>query len=161
MASSDSRRTITLPLVLHRSSEIDEYSMPAYSLIGQSIELSLKAFLRAKGVSMKELRSSIGHDLVAAIRRARALGLDRQVKRRGVRWGAVDALSDPYKGHRFRYIVTGTVSLPPWDDLDVAAKSLISGLYEHAVRASFSRAAGQPLLTQRARFFSQSNRRTP
>ena len=72
--------------ILHRSSEIDEYSMPAYSLIGQSIELSLKAFLRAKGVSMKELRSSIGHDLVAAIRRARALGLDRQVKRRGVRW---------------------------------------------------------------------------
>lgn len=39
------------------------YSEPVYYLVGHSIELSLKAFLRGRGTPLKELRILYSHDL--------------------------------------------------------------------------------------------------
>jgi hypothetical protein len=46
----------------------------AYYLICHSIELTLKAFLRAKGEEIEDLKK-LGHDLEAALREAERLGL--------------------------------------------------------------------------------------
>lgn len=55
-----------------------QVSIPAYFLVGHSIELALKAFLRAKGVSVYDLRSTeYGHNLESLVResRRRKLGI--------------------------------------------------------------------------------------
>ena len=38
-------------------------SIPAYYLLGHSIELSLKAFLKAQGFTIEKLKNKYGHDL--------------------------------------------------------------------------------------------------
>jgi hypothetical protein len=53
-------------------------SSVAYHLAGHSIELALKSFLRARGSSLKSLRS-IGHSLTKLVDEAEARGLARVV----------------------------------------------------------------------------------
>jgi len=55
--------------------------VPVMYLVGHAIELSLKAFLAAKKVSLKELASrKYGHDLEKLFERATELGLDSIVE---------------------------------------------------------------------------------
>jgi hypothetical protein len=55
--------------------------MPYYFLLGQSIELSLKAFLLGRGVPLKELRSrKYGHNLETLLDEARRRKLGLEVK---------------------------------------------------------------------------------
>lgn len=75
-----SARIITSAIEFHEAGAIlaaakKTHSLPAYYLFGQSIELSLKAFLRAKGHSKKALRD-ISHDLAFALLIARKEGID-------------------------------------------------------------------------------------
>ena len=50
------------------------WSGPIYFLLGHAMELALKAYLAASGVSMGTLRRRIGHDLKLALRRAQEHG---------------------------------------------------------------------------------------
>jgi hypothetical protein len=52
---------------------------PAYYLVGHSIELLLKSYLRSKGKSLKELRK-IGHCLETALLETESLGINSHVK---------------------------------------------------------------------------------
>lgn len=50
--------------------------VPAYFLALHGIELTLNAFLRHKGVSVRDLQRKFGHDLHACHRKAKELGLN-------------------------------------------------------------------------------------
>lgn len=60
----------------------DELLLPAYYLVGHSIELSLKSYLAAKkGYTVDELRSKkYGHNLEVLFSEARKRKLGREVK---------------------------------------------------------------------------------
>lgn len=59
-------------------------SLPAYFLLGRSIELSLKAFLLHKGMPISELRKKrYGHDLKALLAKSRDQDIEHFVKLAG------------------------------------------------------------------------------
>lgn len=89
-------------------------SLPAYFLLGRSIELSLKAFLLHCGMTIEELRSKKhGHDLSALLIEAMNRGLSKLVKLEAQEIGVIDLLSYDYMEKRFEYRVTGgTYALP-------------------------------------------------
>lgn len=58
----------------------DGFSPVPYYLVCRSLELSLKAFLLAKGVSRQKLKQrSLGHDLEKVLEKAISMGLDKYV----------------------------------------------------------------------------------
>ncbi|TCV96340.1 hypothetical protein EC912_102691 [Luteibacter rhizovicinus] len=136
-------------------------SMPSYSLMGQAIELALKSFLRARGIEMPYVRSKVGHDLSRALQEARALSLHRLIQLHDFQMHAIDLLSDPYRGHRFRYIVNGSLTLPNWDFLNLSAHLLIDGLHDFAIRSTFGRDEGRKMLSRRSRYFNAPKQKTP
>jgi len=147
--------------LVHASPLMEKSSMPAYSLMGQALELALKSFLRARGVPMPYLRTKVGHDLSRALQEARALALHRMVQLHGFQVDGINLLSDPYRGHRFRYIVNVTLTLPNWDFLDLSARLLIDGLHNYAIRSTFGRDDGRRMLSKRPNFFGTSKAETP
>jgi len=103
--------------------------MPAYFLIGHSIELSLKAFLRARGVSIKVLRSrEYGHDLQALLKEARKRKLGNEVKLSQNELNAIALLNHAYKNKEFEYINPGKVTLPTYGRICKVAEKLSKGL---------------------------------
>ena len=52
------------------------FSPVPYYLVCRSLELVLKAYLLGRGVGIKTLKRRVGHNLVKALGRARALGID-------------------------------------------------------------------------------------
>jgi hypothetical protein len=146
--------------LVHNARTKDTPSMPAYSLMGRSLELALKSFLRARGLSVKDLRG-VGHDLAKAFRKARELGLRRVVELHDFHGESIDGLSDAYRNHRFRYIENGMMSLPKWDWLDLTASLLIVGLHDYAIRATFGRDEGKRMLVLRPNFFSVQKQKAP
>jgi hypothetical protein len=147
--------------VVRASPLLEESSMPSYSLMGQAIELALKSFLRARGLTMPYLQRKVGHDLARALQEARALDLHRLVQLHDFQMNSVDLLSDPYRWHRFRYIVNGSMTLPNWDFLDLSAHLLIDGLHDFAIRSTFGRKKGREMLASRARYFHVPKQKTP
>jgi len=98
-------------LVLNRAEGV---SLPAYFLLGRSIELSLKAFLLHKGMPISELRKKrYGHNLRALLAESRAQGIERFVELEAIDAGVIDLLSYDYEAKRFEYRITkGTYVLP-------------------------------------------------
>lgn len=104
---------------------------PAFQLIGQSFELALKAFLLFKGVSLGELRSkALGHDLVALWKRADAEGIAHVYVYGDLAVGVIGLLNPHYVSHEFRYIVTGTKTVPAWDSASNTARYLTYSLHD-------------------------------
>jgi len=84
---------------------------PGYTLIGQAMELYLKAFLRAKGLSVSKLKS-IGHDLKLALVTAENLGISKHFKTDPDERMCLEKLSVVYKSKDFQYKTQGTWELP-------------------------------------------------
>jgi hypothetical protein len=83
---------------LIRESQVE---LPTYFLLSHALELTLKAYLVARGVEEKELRC-IRHDLQRAYRRAVALGLRTDNQHVPA---LVQAISEFHEKHVFRYPV--------------------------------------------------------
>ena len=91
----------------------DKVSIPAYFLFGHSIELSLKAFLLAKGVKIKVLKGrKFGHDLSSLLGAAQERGLATVLRIKDREAGTIELLSYDYMAKRFEYHVTDTYYLP-------------------------------------------------
>ena len=106
----------------------DKYFMPYYFLVGQSIELSFKAFLMGRGESIEELRKRFGHNLKALSAEARLRQIGREVKLDRVHFGVIDLLSYEYTKHRFRYFEAGTMAVPDVTLIQAASDRLSEGL---------------------------------
>jgi hypothetical protein len=101
------------------------FEMPVYYLYGHAIELTLKAFLRAKGLTARELSfKPWRHDLLklweGCFERGFTLDLPTRLEA-----GAVIDLLAPYAAtYEFRYVQVGAQTLPTLDVVREAARAL-------------------------------------
>lgn len=107
--------------------------VPSYYLMGHSIELSFKAFLRGRGCTIEELKGW-GHNLETLFKRAREHQLGREVVLTQVEGGVVHLLNTEYMSKRFEYIRSGSMSIPEWHLLQGCAGRLVRGLREFCER---------------------------
>ena len=88
-------------------------SLVGYYLLGHSVELSLKAFLLGRGLTIKVLRNKpYGHDLVALVREARRRRLGNLVKLSRRDLAVIDTLNECYGAKELEYAFTGARRLP-------------------------------------------------
>ena len=104
-----------------------DWFAPTFFLVCQSIELSLKAYLRGSGFSDAQLRK-LGHDLDAGISAATAAGVDGYVSLSDQDRAAISAINPYYRFKDFQYSVTGFKSFPHPDVLLELAGRLWQGL---------------------------------
>ena len=113
--------------------------MPSLYLIGHSIELALKAYLLNHGGTLHELRSKTkyGHDLHAAQRKAKELGLSLDCV--PAEENAIELLNTLYSTKQLEYIVTGTKYIPRFDLVESFANKLIRAVSEDVGYTEFNR----------------------
>lgn len=98
---------------------------PAYFLAMHGIELTLKAFLRHNGVSVRELRDKkLGHDLHACHRKAKELGLKAVFNEQPGDTDALHMLIALNRNQGLRYIETGYKRFPMWSIVEPLAVCL-------------------------------------
>jgi hypothetical protein len=112
------------------------HKVPMYFLLGQAIEIALKAHLAASGVPGNILSSKeIGHDIDAAFKFAQNLAFAPADKRfpKLVRW-----LAPYHRDHLFRYKKRDAVISPPYA-MSVIAKIILKTVegIEPYVRSQF------------------------
>lgn len=88
-------------------------SWPTYFVACQALELYLKAFLRAKGMSLKDLRNKIGHDLLFAFCKAKEMGLGKVVSITKDDEHMIEILNPIYSKRDFQYKSSGEWALYP------------------------------------------------
>jgi hypothetical protein len=91
-------------------------SSPAYYLASHGVEEAFKAYLRARGSSLKDLKC-IGHNLEHALGSAVSHGIESVCTLTSQDKAMVAALNPYYKAKHFEYRVTGYMSLPQLSDL--------------------------------------------
>lgn len=105
----------------------NQISLPAYFLVGRSIELGLKAFLVLKGHSEAQLKA-IGHDLKSALEEARHHGFDSLVSPSQDHTDALECLNLYYKSKDLEYPRTGSKSYPAHNLLAAFADRVLDSL---------------------------------
>lgn len=89
--------------------------IPAYFLLTHALELTLKAYLRAAGLTVEQLSyRPLGHDLRALYSKARDLGLPALYELTEEDSSALHLLAELNEGHQLRYIETGAKTFPSW-----------------------------------------------
>ena len=90
-------------------------SWPIQFVTCQALELYLKAFLRANGVSLDDLKDGrkFGHDLQRALREAKQKGLDKVVAITDDEEHIIKILNAHYKNRDFQYKGSGEFTLTP------------------------------------------------
>jgi len=88
-------------------------SNPFWFCVFQSVELSLKSFLRAKGRSKEELKArDLGHRLAALYTLAQTDGLSEHVTLTEDEAALVCAVGEMYSRKVFQYTEVGWIELP-------------------------------------------------
>lgn len=103
--------------------------IPVLYLAGHSIELSLKAYLLSKDVTLHEVRQ-LGHSLHACLRKAKELGLLDIVNFTGQETGAVEILDGLYSTKQLEYIVTGHKHFPIFGPMESFSVKLFNAVAE-------------------------------
>ncbi len=106
---------------------------PAYFLACQSIELSLKAYLRGSGYTDKELRG-LGHNLDKCVEAARVAGVEEHVSLSEADVAAIAVVNPYYQYKDFQYSTTGYKSLPDIDSLISLGDRVWQGLRQFCVQ---------------------------
>lgn len=96
---------------------------PVYFLLSQSIELSLKAYLRGCGYSQDELRK-ISHNLAKALKEAQKEGLP--VKLTEEEEAIIERLNAYYQPRLFQYTLTGYYRFPLPEEAFALSSKIIS-----------------------------------
>ena len=102
--------------------------VPVMFLVGQAIELALKAFLLARGVTLRKLRTDYGHELHRSLRKAKELGLSVLIPLSEEDQHVLDLLDALYSSKQLQYIVTGAKTFPVFGPLQSVALRLICGI---------------------------------
>jgi len=91
----------------------NEPDWPTFFVACQALELYLKAFLRAHGVSVEDLinRKVFGHDLQLGFDKAMKLGLDKTLDFTDALRYYVGVINQPYKERDFQYKGSGSWEL--------------------------------------------------
>jgi hypothetical protein len=102
--------------------------VPVMFLVGQAVELALKAYLLAKGVGLRQLRRDYGHELHRSLRKAKELGLSDVVPLSPDEEDILSLLDGLYSTKQLQYIVTGAKTFPVFGPLEKVARKLIYGI---------------------------------
>src|SRR5687767_4268582 len=102
--SNDAREFLDAAHLVRREKPV--WFAPTYFLVCQSIELSLKAFLRGAGYSDKQLRQ-LGHDLDACIAAARTVGVENHASLSEADVAAVGVINAYYHSKDLQYSISG------------------------------------------------------
>ena len=135
----DAAKSVCKPPVTMRDKLTCTASFPAYFLIGHSIELSLKAFLFGRGVTVNHLWNKYSHDLEKLITESRRRKLGREVKLSKGHISAIKILNAPYKHKLLEYSEVGTYTLPQYWLICEAASNLVNGLYSFCYKSTFNK----------------------
>ena len=101
-------------------------SVPVMFLIGQSIELSLKAYLLHKGATLADIRNrEFGHNLGSCYAKAKELGLSTLLELQNTEESGMDTLDELYSSKQLQYIVTGAKTFPAYDVINAVASKLL------------------------------------
>ena len=104
-------------------------SLVGYYLVGHSVELSLKAFLLGRGMTVNALRRKpYGHDLVALVREARRRRLGNLSKLSRQDLAVVEALNECYNAKELEYAFTGARRLPHYSLAVALANTLLESI---------------------------------
>jgi hypothetical protein len=117
------------------------FSPAAYYLICRSLELSMKAYLLANGVSRDQIKRSLGHDLHKILLKSKNLGLFSLVSISDEEHDNIIKANRWYVRKGFEYfeiknIVEGRSTLPDINVLDRLANQLIIKLEPFCLEAS-------------------------
>ena len=106
-----------------------EDRLPRYYLFGHTLELALKAFLLAEGVSLDDLKRKFGHDLLRLAKEANSLGLDRAETISSIDFAVIRIINIDYLTKRFEYGEHGTTyHVPERQYLIKTVRKLIRGI---------------------------------
>lgn len=110
--------------------------LPAYFLWGRTIELLLKSYLLAEGVSEAALKSRrFGHDLVALYREARRRSLDNLVYKTYEDPDTIRELNRNYRSKNLEYRLSGhRYKLPDPTPTQLFIERLKKGVQRHLIR---------------------------
>ena len=123
--SNDAREFLDAAHLVRREKPV--WFAPTYFLVCQSIELSLKAYLRGSGYSDKQLRR-LGHDLEACVAAARIAGVESHVSLSEADLAAVALINTYYDSKDLQYSTSGYKSYPSPESLLVLAERLLECL---------------------------------
>jgi hypothetical protein len=105
------------------------HSAPIYYLYVHAIELALKAALRARGMTVRELRSKkYGHDLMQLVSACRKRRLASRLRLGKRREAILSVLNEMSCEQEFRYIKTGSKALPTLESLRALASRLLDSV---------------------------------
>ena len=135
----DAAKSVCKPPITDREKMTCRASFPAYFLIGHSIELSLKAFLAARGAETNHLKNKYGHDLSKLIIESRRRKLGREVKLSINHVKAIKILNQPYIQKLLEYAEVGAYTLPQYGIACEIASNLVNGLRSYCYKATFNK----------------------
>lgn len=102
-------------LILEKTEAV---SLPAYFLLGRSLELSLKAYLLSSGVTVKILRQKkYGHNLHNLFQLAVEKCLTERVPVSQIESGVIQLLPVDYMDKRLEYVESGQMYHLPYIDV--------------------------------------------
>ncbi|MEM7650536.1 MAG: hypothetical protein AAF204_00445 [Pseudomonadota bacterium] len=99
-----------------KSLQYNTTTTPVYFLLGHSIELSIKSYLRSRGCSVKEI-SSLKHDLSACLETAKSKGISGYFILSDEFNETFHLINSLHKTTELRYIVTGSKCYPKFENL--------------------------------------------
>jgi HEPN domain-containing protein len=105
---------------------------PLYFLTAQSIELSLKAYLRGAGWSDKHLRT-LGHNLNKCLQAAIDNGVEEHVPLSQAHADIIGMINPYYAGKDLQYSRAGLKTYPDLDSLITVGEDLWKGLRSFCV----------------------------
>ncbi len=131
------------PSIDYKGKSKFELILPAYYLIGHSIELALKSYLSAKGYPHSELRKKkFGHDLENLLNECTRRKLGREVKLSKYQVQSIILLNKTYRNKKFEYLEYDNFRLPEYRYIFDVAQDLLNGLSRYASNSPFNRVAG-------------------
>ena len=101
-----------------------------YFLLGRSIELFLKSFLRGNGRTLDQLRRKISHNLDKALRKSLDLEIQRLVVLTEEEITSLALLNRYYSKKRLEYPLVGMYKLPSFHLIFGIAEKLMNSLNE-------------------------------
>lgn len=117
---------------LHAGLDADElrlrFEMPVYYLYSHAVELALKSYLRARGISAKELKANFGHGLRKLFQGCTEQGLVLRPVPEAFIPDMVEMLDDLGRHHEFRYVTTGFKRYPVLADVSTVCGMLFEAI---------------------------------
>jgi hypothetical protein len=107
------------------------FDAPVYQLLTHSIELMLKAYLRAQGISAEDLRVKYGHGLQKLYAACGEAGLILSRDERVRADILIDWVGQIGKLHDFRYFAMGYKQYPGIQDLERLGRELFAAIRPH------------------------------